>query len=173
MIETIYRRRSIRKYVPRPVSNELVEQIIRCGMQAPSASNEQPWQFIVVRNRETLNAITRFHPYSQMLKGADVAIVVCGDTQKEVFSGYWVQDCSACMQNMLLAAESIKGDDGLELGAVWLGVYPIEDRVKNLQALLELPDHVIPLGIMPVGYKGEKKEIADRFIPDRIHYEKW
>lgn len=173
MLEVIYKRRSIRKFVPRPVSSEIIEKIIRCGMQAPSAGNSQPWQFVVIRKKETLHKITQIHPYAQMLDMADVAIVVCGDTEKEIFPGYWIQDCSACMQNMLLAAESIKGEDNLELGAVWLGVYPVEERVAGLKELLGLPGHVIPLGIMPVGYKGEKKDVQDKFKPERIHFEKW
>lgn len=173
MLDVIYKRRSIRKFVPRPVSDEIIEKIIRCGMQAPSAGNGQPWQFVVIRNRETLHKITEFHPYSQMLKTADAAIVVCGDTEKEIFPGYWIQDCSACMQNMLLAAESIEGENGLELGSVWLGVYPVEERVQGLKMLLQLPEHVIPFSIMPVGYKGEKKDVQDKFKPERIHFEKW
>lgn len=173
MFDVIYKRRSIRKFVPRPVAPEIIEKIIRCGMQAPSAGNSQPWQFVVVRKKETLHKITSFHPYAQMLDTVDAAIVVCGDKSKEIFPGYWVQDCSACVQNMLLAVESIKGEDNLELGAVWLGIYPVEQRVKGLQELLELPQEVVPLAVVPVGYKGEKKEIIDKFNPERIHYEKW
>lgn len=173
MLDVIYKRRSIRKFVPRAVAPEIIEEIIRCGMQAPSAGNSQPWQFVVIRKKETLHKITAFHPYASVLDSVDVAITVCGDTSKEIFPGYWVQDCSACIQNMLLAAESIKGEDNLELGAVWLGIYPIEQRVKGLQELLELPDGVIPLAVVPVGYKGEKKDIDDKFNPERIHYEKW
>ena len=102
-----------------------------------------------------------------MLLNADVAIVVCGDEAKQVFDGYWVQDCSAATENILIKAE----DKGL--GAVWLGVYPLEDRVNKLKEVLNLPESVIPLAIIPVGYPDENKQAVDRFNKERIHYDRW
>ena len=166
-MKAIFNRRSIRKYTDKVVAEELIEQILRSGMAAPSAGNEQPWHFIVINDRDVLNEIPKFHPYSQMLKEASHAIVVCGDRSLQKYDGCWVQDCSAAMQNMLLMAQDIG------LGSVWLGVYPREDRVKCLKELLSLPENVTPLSIMSIGYPAETKEPADRFNPSRIHTNRW
>lgn len=166
-MDAILTRKSIRKYKDIKVSDEIVEDLLRAAMAAPSAGNEQPWEFIVLRDKEIMRKITEFHPYSRMLLNTDVAIVVCGDEAKEKFKGYWVQDCSAASENILLAAE----DKGL--GAVWLGVYPLEDRVSSLKEVLNLPESVIPLSIIPVGYPDEQKNPADRFNKERIHYDRW
>lgn len=166
-MNAILNRKSIRKYKDTKVNDEILEELLKAGMQAPSAGNEQPWEFIVLRNKDIMAKITEFHPYSKMLLNTDVAIVICGDESKEVFKGFWVQDCSAATENILLAAEE-KG-----LGAVWLGVYPIEDRVEGIKKLLNLPDGVIPLSIIPVGYPDEQREAADRFNTARIHYDRW
>lgn len=114
-----------------------------------------------------MRKITEVHPYSQMLLDTTVAIVVCGDESKERFKGFWVQDCSAATENILIAAE----DKGL--GAVWLGVYPVADRVDEIKKVLNLPANVIPLSIIPVGYPNEKKAAEDRFNKGRIHYDRW
>lgn len=166
-MNAILNRKSIRKYKDIKISDEIVDGLLRAGMQAPSAGNEQPWDFVVLRDKEIMKKITEFHPYSSMLLNTDVAIVVCGDEAKEVFKGFWVQDCSAATENILLAAE----DKGL--GAVWLGVYPMEDRVEALKKLLDLPESVIPLSIIPIGYPDEKREAANRFNKERIHYDRW
>jgi len=166
-MNAIFNRRSIRKYTDKKVPDELIEQVLRAAMAAPSAGNEQPWHFIVIDDKDVLNEIPKFHPYSQMLREASCAIVVCGDLNLEIYKGYWVQDCSAAMQNMLVMAQD------LGLGAVWLGVYPVEERVKALKELLDLPESVIPLSIMSIGYPAETKEPADRFNPSRIHKNRW
>jgi len=162
-LEAIRTRRSIRKYADRSVPEKVVETLLRAAMAAPSAGNEQPWQFVVLDDRETLAAIPEYHPYSAMLKEAPLAIVVCGDVRLERYKGYWVQDCSAAMENLLLAAHASG------LGAVWLGIYPMEERVVKTQELLKLPGEVIPLGIAALGYPAEEKEPADRFNAERVH----
>ncbi|EQB88005.1 nitroreductase [Clostridium punense] len=166
-MNSILKRRSIRKYKDIKVSDEFVEDLLRAAMAAPSAGNEQPWEFVVLRDKEVMKRITEIHPYSKMLLNSDVAIVICGDEEKEVFKGYWVQDCSAATENILLAAQD------MGLGAVWLGVYPIADRVEKIKELLGLPDNVIPLSIVPVGYPDEEKTPADRFDKTRIHLNRW
>ncbi len=166
-MQAIFNRRSIRKYTDKVVSEDLIEKILRAGMAAPSAGNEQPWHFIVIDDKDVLNEIPKFHPYSQMLKQASNAIVVCGDRSLQKYEGYWVQDCSAAMQNMLLTAQD------LGLGAVWLGVYPVQERVSGLKKLLSLPEGVTPLSIMSLGYPAETKEPEDRFNPSRIHKNGW
>lgn len=166
-MEAILNRKSVRKYKDIKVSDEIVEELLKAGMAAPSAGNEQPWEFIVLRDKEIMKKITELHPYSKMLLNTDVAIVVCGDEAKEVFKGYWVQDCSAATENILIAVEA-KG-----LGAVWLGVYPLADRVEAIKELLKLPGTVIPLSIIPVGYPDEDRKPSDRFNKTRIHYDRW
>jgi nitroreductase len=163
----IYERRSIRKYMNKPVPEETITQILKAGMAAPSAGNEQPWHFIVIRDRGLLDKIPEFHPYSQMLGQVNVAIVVCGDPKLEKYKGFWVQDCSAAMENMLLMAVE------LGLGSVWLGVYPLEDRILGLRTLLKLPDHILPLSILPIGYPAESKEPSERFDQSRVHNDQW
>lgn len=166
-MNSIFTRRSIRRYKEQDISEESIEKIIKAGMAAPSAGDEQPWQFIVIKDKNILGEIPKFHPYSLMLKEANCAIVVCGDLSLERMEGFWIQDCSAAAQNMLLMANE------LGLGSVWLGVYPVEDRVKSLKGLLELPESVIPLTVLPLGYPAERKKPAERFDPTRIHRDKW
>lgn len=167
MIDAIFNRRSIRKYTDEKIPYEKVEDILKAGMAAPSAGNEQPWHFVVIDDKDTMMAITKFHPYSSMLKSAKYAIVVCGDLNLQRFEGYWVQDCSAAAENMLLAAN----DAGL--GSVWLGVYPMEDRINGLKELLNLPESVIPLCILPLGYPAENRPAEDRYKKERVHKNAW
>ncbi|GAB6085203.1 nitroreductase family protein [Alkaliphilus crotonatoxidans] len=166
-MKEIFERRSIRKYTNEEVSAEKVRELLRAAMAAPSAGNGQPWEFVVVRDKGCFNQIMEVHPYSKMLKDASVAIVVCGDTEKEKYGGYWVQDCAAATQNILLMAQH------LGLGAVWLGVHPTEDRVKAVQKILSLPEAVIPLSIISIGYPAEERKPENRYDQSKIHYEKW
>jgi nitroreductase len=166
-IETIMTRRSIRRYTRQAVPDTVVHELLAAGMNAPSAGNQQPWQFIVIADPELREAIPAFHPYAQMVPEAPIAIVVCGDLRLETYTGYWVQDCSAATQNILLAAHA-KG-----LGAVWVGIYPKEDRVKRLQALLGLPPPVVPLALIPLGIPAERIPPARRYDPSRIHRDRW
>ncbi|RUT53366.1 nitroreductase family protein [Clostridium botulinum] len=101
-MNAILKRRSIRKYKDKKISDDIVEELLRAGMAAPSAVNEQPWQFIVLRDKETMKKITKVHEYSKMLLESDLAIVVCGDKSKELVGDFWVQDCSAATQNILI-----------------------------------------------------------------------
>ncbi|MEN6486674.1 MAG: nitroreductase family protein [Syntrophobacteraceae bacterium] len=166
-MEAILGRRSIRKYKSQPVPENLLKELLEAGMAAPSAGNERPWHFIILDDRNLLEAIPKFHPYSQMLKEAPVAIVVCGDLNMEVHQGYWVQDCSAATENILVAARA------LGLGAVWLGVYPVRERVESMRKLLSLPDHVIPLCVVSLGYPAEEKPPAGRYDATRIRKNGW
>lgn len=166
-MKAILERRSIRKYREKSVSDEIIRELLKAGMYAPSAGNQQPWDFIVVKNKESLNKIPEFHPYSNMIKEVNAAIIVCGNLEKENIKDFWVQDCSAATQNILLAAHS------MDLGAVWLGVYPDDDRVKGVREMFNLPNHIIPLSIIPVGYPAENKSIPDRYKEDSVHYEQW
>lgn len=166
-MEAIYSRRSVRQYTSKPVSRELVRDILKAAMSAPSAGNERPWHFIILTDRAILDEIPKFHPYSAMLKQASAAILVCGDPALEKHKGYWVLDCAAASENILLAAHA-KG-----LGAVWCGVYPTEDRVQNLKKLLHLPEQITPFSLIPLGFPAEIKDVPDRFDGSRVHDNRW
>jgi len=167
VIEAILSRRSIRRYTAEPVGDEVVATLLAAAMSAPSAGNQQPWQFVVVTERRLLDAVPEIHPYAQMVTEAPVAILVCGDETREKLRGYWVQDCSAAVENLLLAAH------GRGLGAVWLGIYPQAERVADFRRLFGLPEHVTPLALVPVGHPAEQKPPADRYDPARVHRERW
>lgn len=166
-MEAIFNRQSIRKFTDEPVKDEDIKTILRAAMQAPSAGNQQPWDFIVIKNQETMNKILEISPYATPLKQAQVAIVVCGDEEKERFKGYWVQDCSAAIQNMLIQSTF------MGLGSVWLGIYPEQDRVDGLRSILNIPESVTPLSIVALGHPGEERRIEDRYKEERIHNESW
>ncbi len=136
-------------------------------MSAPSAANQQPWCFVVVRKQEVLDGIPAVHPDAAMTPHASVVIAVCGDLTGLRFPGYWVQDCSAATENVLPAAHEIG------LGAVWMGVHPTEDCVEGIRQLVGLPEHVIPLSLIAVGYPAEFPPAADRFDASRVHDDRW
>jgi nitroreductase len=165
-LEAIMTRRSIRRYTGEQVSPEHERKLLEAAMAAPSAHNRQPWHFIVVRSRETLDRIPEYHPYSRMLKEAGLAVVVCGDNRVQT-TDFWTHDCSAATENMLIAANS------LGLGAVWLGVYPGEELVKKTRELLGIPGHVTPLCIVSVGHPAEEKPPGNRYDESKVHREKW
>jgi nitroreductase len=167
MLDAIKKRRSIRIYRDEPVSGEMIEVLLRSGMQAPSARNIQPWEFVVSTSRKLMEKIPDIHPYSQMVPSAGAIILVCGDTDKQPEIGYILEDCSAAVQNILLEAVN------QELGAVWLGVYPREERVKGISELFGLPSHIIPVALLSIGFPGEEKEFDDRFKPERVHKDRW
>ncbi|MDA3954963.1 MAG: nitroreductase family protein [Bacteroidales bacterium] len=167
IIKGILTRRSIRKYTDKQISEEQIETLLKAGMYAPSASNQQPWHFIVIKDREILNKIAEVHPYAKMLTQAPLAILVCGDQNLELSKDYWVVDCSAATQNILLAAHD------LGLGAVWLGVHPRIERKADIRKIFELPNHIQPMSLISIGYPDEEKEMPERFKPERIHYNEW
>jgi nitroreductase len=166
-METIYKRRSIRKFTAEAVSEEAILKIIKAGMNAPSAGNEQPWQFLVMTDRKLMDSIPSVHPYANMIKQAAAAIVVCGDLTKETHKGYWVQDCAAATENMLLEIVD------MGLASVWLGVHPRQDRVDGVRALLGLPEEIIPFAILPVGHAAETKSRNDKFDSKLVHWNSW
>lgn len=166
-LELLLTRRSIRRFTPEPVTETELEDVLRAAMHAPSAGNQQPWHFVMIRNRETLNTIADIHPHAQMLREAPAAILICGEESLEKHKGYWVQDCSAATQNALLALHS-KG-----LGGVWLGIYPRQDRMKAIAELLQIPDSITPFSAVALGHPAEQPAAADRFRKDRVHLDRW
>jgi len=167
MDDPVLSRRSIRKYTGEPVDDATVERLLRAGMAAPSAGNQQPWRFIVIRDRATLAGITEWHPYARMLPSTPVAVLVLGDPGGVKWEGMWPQDCAACVENMLIEAEL------LGLGAVWLGVHPLPEREAALREQLGIPEAIVPFAIVPFGWPNERKEPADRYDEARVHHERW
>ena len=163
----IFERRSIRKYKDKKVEAEKIEKLLEAAAAAPSAGNEQPWHFVVIKDRKRLDHLAEIHPYAKMLKEAPLAVAVCADLNKQKHQGFWVQDCSAATQNILLEAVS------LDLGAVWLGCHPAEAREKAVSEYLELPANFKTLSLIAVGYPAEEKGKTDRLSEDIVHYEKW
>ena len=168
-LNCIFARRSVRSYRPEPVPDALIQDMLEAAMAAPSACAKDPWRFVVVRDKRRLAAIAAGLPNGQMLKDAALGIVVCGDIKaahaNEV--SYLIQDCSAAMQNLLLAASM------LGLGACWLGVHPREDRVQHLRQTLRLPEHIIPVGIASIGSSDEHPEPRTRFKKEMVHHDIW
>jgi nitroreductase len=164
LVQPIFARRSIRRYTTEPVSEEDIKTLLEAAMAAPSAANSQPWHFVVVTDRETLDSLARVHPYGKMLFQAPLCIAVCGDPAR---SDHWVQDCSAATENLLLAAVA------LGLGAVWLGVHPKEERIVAIRRVLGIPANIIPLSLIPIGHPAEEKPPRTQYSEARVHREQW
>jgi nitroreductase len=166
-IKSIMTRRSIRKFTEKEVTQEQIDTILKAAFQAPTAHNKQNWEFIVTRDKEVLNSIGEFHPFGKMIPNCSLAITVCIDKEKEDNAGFFVANASAAIQNILLASHA------LGLGAVWCGLYDVEYLTDNTSKILNLPENIIPIGIVPIGNKTEDKKIKDSFDKEKIHYNKW
>ncbi len=166
-MKVILGRRSIRKFTGESITDEDITKILEAAMAAPSACNQQPWHFIVVRNKKTHEKIMKIQPYTKMLEKASIAVIVCADPDLQTCPGFWVQDVSASTENLLLAVEA------MGYGATWCGIYPNDDRVWELKELLGLPKQVISLNVIAIGVPDEKKPPSNRYNEDRVHYEKW
>ena len=167
-LETIFRRRSIRKYTDQPLNNETIRLLLQAGMAAPSAVNSQPWEFIVVTEPEMLARLRSKLPFAH--HNAPVAIVVLGSPERAnntAGRAFWQQDCSAAMENMLIAAV------GLGLGAVWIGIHPIAPFVRAVKNILDIPDGVIPLGMMHVGYPADEKAPRTQYDEHKVYWQKY
>ena len=168
VLKTIATRVSVRSYLDKPVEKEQIERLLRAGMAAPTAMNRQPWHFVVLTDKGRLEELSQTNPHSDMLAKAPLAIVVCGDMKKAIEGKareFWVQDCSAATENILLAAHA------MGLGAVWTGAYPSEERCKAIADVLQLPEHIIPLNIIIIGYPDKENSPKDKWNPDNISFE--
>ena len=170
MLETIMTRTSIRQYTDQSVEMEKIDAMLRAGMAAPTAVNAQPWHFVVVSDKAKLGELAAANPRAGMLKSAPLAIVVCGDMTKAMEGKgrqFWIQDCSAATENILLAAHS-QG-----LGAVWTALYPMEERIQPVSEALKLPDTLIPLCTVVIGYPAEQPEPKDKWKPENVSYNEY
>jgi len=167
-LQAIYTRRSIRKYKTDKVPKNLIDDILKAGFCAPSAGGALTRQFVVIDDPKVLAKIPDFSPYAYMVKEAPLAILVCGDLKGEKYKGFWVQDCAAAVENILVAANAVG------LGAVWTAAYIWEDRIAGYRKLLNIPEDIIPLSLVVIGYPDQiPPEKGDRFKEEKVHYNKW
>ena len=168
VLNCILTRRSIRSFdSSKKVSQQQLETILKAGMYAPSAMNKQSWEFVVINEKDVCEKLTMIHPHATYIKDSQCAILVCGDVEKS-FADYWVQDCSACSENMLLAIHS------LGLGAVWCGVYPNDKIYPEIAKMFNLPKNIVPMSLIVLGYPTKQpSQPTDRFDSGKIHYNKW
>lgn len=161
----IFSRRSIRKYRQQEIPAAMISDLLEAAMAAPSAKARDPWHFIVVNKRETLDKMVEILPNGRMLKQAPAALIVCGDINRahDQQESYMLQDLSAAVQNILLAART------LGLGSCWLGVHPQRDRIAGLKKLFALPDEIIPMCGIALGWPGEEQAPRTRYNPESVH----
>ena len=162
MLDLIKRRRSIRKYTSETVSDDDVRMLLEAAMAAPSANNAQPWGFVVVRDAERRQQLAEAHPWSKMCADAPAVFVVVGDPER---SDHWVEDTSAATQNLLL------GVTALDLGAVWVGIYPRTERETYVKRVLSIPDQRRVLCLVPVGHPAESRPPRTQYDESKVHYE--
>ena len=162
-------RRSVRQFEKgRKISKEDINDVLKIAMYSPSACNKQPWEFVVVEDETTKQRIMEIHPYASFLKDASAAIIVCGDTNQQYGEGFWIVDTSAATENLLLALH------GKGMGGCWCAIYPYEERMKEFQNLLGLPENIKPNALVVAGYPSKTpKQPDDRFKLEKIHFEKW
>lgn len=168
LFQALKTRRSVRAFTGARIPEDHIREIIECGTYAPSALNAQPWHFLVVEDRKLFPDLMRIHPYISSLANASHAIILCADRSLERAPGNWMQDCSACMQNMLLAAH------GLGYGAVWAGIFPASDRMERFKTFFKLPESVEAHGIMVVGCpQNPLPVVTDRYQKEKVHKNQW
>ena len=166
-MDPVLSRRSIRKYTDKPVTHDQLMLLVRAAMAAPSADDERPWHFIVITDQNIRSRIPDIHPFAHVAITAPAVIIVCGDESLQKMQGFWIQDCAAATENILIEAHQ------LGLGAAWIGIFPVEGRVEGFRRLLDMPDNIIPFSLVVLGYPGEFREPADRFDEARLHFNRW
>ncbi len=169
ILDNILARTSVRSYQDRPVEQDKIEKLLRAGMAAPSAVDKRPWHFIVVTDKQVLAGLAQANPNAGMAARAPLAIVVCGDKTKALtrVPDYWVQDAAAATENILIAAQ------GMGLGAVWTGTYPVAERVQGVTRVLNLPEHIIPFCTIVIGYPERAQAPKDKWDESNISYNTW
>ncbi len=163
----IFKRHSVRRFKDEKVSDELIENLLKAGMQAPSSCNSQPWEFIVVSDKEDKEAISKMHRFASPAAGASHLIITLGNLNEAKVIGMIEQDLGACNENILLQATH----EGL--GAVWLGFHPIEDRTLRLKEYLNIPDYCIPFSVICVGWPLNESEVKLRYDESKVHFDRF
>lgn len=170
VFDMIQTRVSVRQFTTQKPTEQQIDTLLRCAMAAPSALNRQPWAFLVIDDHSLLDALAFQFPNSRVGNGCGICIVPCGDLSKALegeAQDFWINDVSAATENLLLAAHA------MGLGAVWTGLHPDKQRVRMAQELLQLPEHIVPLCIVPVGYPAETPAVKDKYNRENIHYNRW
>lgn len=164
VLENIFARTSVRAYQNRSVEPQKIDLLLRAGMSAPSGRDLRPWEFVVVTDRPILDSLAASLPYAKMLAKAPLAVIVCGSPDR---SSYWYLDCSAAAENILLAARAVG------LGGVWTAAYPYAERMSAVRTHVGLPEDILPLCVIPIGYPATQESPKQKFDRTRIHYNKW
>lgn len=168
-IDIIFKRRSVRSYIDKPISNEIIKQILTAGMSGPTACDKKTPEFIVMKKQDVLKKVSSFLPNGGFLAKAPIGILVCGNMTR-AHSGelsYMLQDCSAAIENILIAA-SVLG-----LGACWLGIHPRPDRLENIAKYFKLPENIIPVSAISLGYPASEPEPRKRYFKEHVHIDAW
>jgi nitroreductase len=166
-LTAIRSRRSVRAFTPEPVSEEDLRTLLEAAMAAPSAGNSQPWAFLIITDPALLERVPSVNPHAHMATKAPLSILVCGDLAAEKYPGFWVQDCSAATQNLMLAARAIG------LGSVWTGIHPLADRTAKAREIFRLPETLVPLGLVVVGHPRAEQKEEKRFAPEKVRRNLW
>jgi nitroreductase len=166
-LETILTRRSIRKFKDKPIDEDLIKKIISAGMAAPSAHNRRPFHFVTITNNEIRENLKNKSMFGKMMDEAPLVVAVCGDKFVQPIHDFLIEDCSAATENILLAAH------GLDLGAVWIGVFTLTGWKKFIEKTLELPSHIVPVSLIAIGYPDQTRKERDRYEEEKWHREKW
>lgn len=164
MDSIIFKRRSIRRFLDKPVEQEKIERILKAGMQAPSAHNNQRWEFIVVSDQNKKNEVAQMSPYSGMVAKAPLSIIVLGKHDDESLNPWFAQDLGACTENILLQI----AQEGL--GGCWMGFYPDAERVNKLSKCFNVPDNILPFCVIALGYSEDENRFIDRSDMTKVHY---
>lgn len=171
VMTNILQRKSVRSYTDRPVTKSQLDTLVRAAMAAPTGRDMRPWKFIIINDRQAMKSLADQLPYAKMLAEAQAAVVVCGDLsildKEGKPSTNWMFDCSAATENLLLQAEA------MGLGAVWTAAYPYEERLTAVKQALQLPDHIVPLNVIPIGYPKGDTQPKDKYDANNIHYNAW
>lgn len=171
VLQNIFARKSVRAYTDEPVSRAQLDTLVRAAMAAPTGRDMRPWKFIIMDDKAAMKSLAEKLPYAKMLATAPAAILVCGDLsvvdQEGKPSTNWTFDCSAATENLLLAAEA------MGLGAVWTGAYPYEERLSAIKAALDLPEHIVPLNVIPIGHPQGNPQPKDKYDKANVHYNGW
>ncbi len=167
--EGLLTRRSVRQFQSgKKISKQNLEDMLRAAMYAPSARNCQPWEFLVINDKNIFQEIMAIHPYCSFLADADLAVIVCGNLSEQCDDNYWIGDCAAATENLLLSVHA------QDLGACWCGIYPVEERVKAFIKLFDLPKNIMPFALVVIGHPLQPaKQPKDRYNPEKVHYNGW
>lgn len=166
-MDAVLTRMNIRSYSQKAVSQASVRSLLQAAMAADSAGDGRPWHFLVIEDAGIREQMPRMHPFGHIILQAPVAVVVCGDETLQKYPGFWVQDCAAATENILIGAQTIG------LGGAWLRIYPVEGRIQSLRKLLALPADVIPFSLVPIGYPLEQNAPNARYDESRVHIDRW